>query len=255
MAKKIIAVIPVRLGSKRLPRKHLRIVSGKPLLSWMIERQIVAFRRLMPIDVVIASTVEPENAELRQFAQSLGVEIFFGDIDNIPLRLLQAAEAFGAHGMVAIDGDDIASSPQASLGVAGLLQAGFPHVTTSGLPFGINASGFLTSALRDALASHPESKLSTGWGRIFNSSQTVSLAFPTDSLEGVERLRFTLDYEEDLRFFTEVLGRTAGEFVNYSDRQLMDLVIAHQLYAINQKVHESYWQNFRSEMALESASN
>jgi len=37
MKKKLIAMIPVRLGSKRIPKKNLRLINGKPLVSYIIE--------------------------------------------------------------------------------------------------------------------------------------------------------------------------------------------------------------------------
>lgn len=37
---KKIAMIPVRLGSKRIPKKNLRLINGKPLVSYIIEAAI-----------------------------------------------------------------------------------------------------------------------------------------------------------------------------------------------------------------------
>ena len=37
MAKKIIVMIPARLGSKRIPKKNIRIMCGKPLIQYPIE--------------------------------------------------------------------------------------------------------------------------------------------------------------------------------------------------------------------------
>jgi hypothetical protein len=37
---KVLAVIPARSGSKRLPNKNTRLFAGKPLLSWAIESAI-----------------------------------------------------------------------------------------------------------------------------------------------------------------------------------------------------------------------
>ena len=34
---KILALIPARGGSKRLPGKNIRILGGKPLIVWSIE--------------------------------------------------------------------------------------------------------------------------------------------------------------------------------------------------------------------------
>ncbi|MEZ8695459.1 acylneuraminate cytidylyltransferase family protein, partial [Vibrio splendidus] len=35
--KRILAVIPARGGSKRLPRKNVLPLAGKPLINWSIE--------------------------------------------------------------------------------------------------------------------------------------------------------------------------------------------------------------------------
>ena len=34
---KIVAMIPARLGSKRIVKKNLRLLNGKPLISYIIE--------------------------------------------------------------------------------------------------------------------------------------------------------------------------------------------------------------------------
>ena len=39
---KTVAMIPARLGSKRIPKKNLRILNGKPLISHIIEAAIEA---------------------------------------------------------------------------------------------------------------------------------------------------------------------------------------------------------------------
>lgn len=39
---KIIAMIPARLGSKRIPKKNLRLLKGKPLLQYAIETAIIS---------------------------------------------------------------------------------------------------------------------------------------------------------------------------------------------------------------------
>lgn len=58
--KKIIAVIPARGGSKRLPRKNILELSGKPLIAWAIE---AAFKSKY-IDEVMVSTDDIEIADI-----------------------------------------------------------------------------------------------------------------------------------------------------------------------------------------------
>jgi CMP-N,N'-diacetyllegionaminic acid synthase len=35
--KKIIAMVPARIGSKRIPKKNLRLINGKPLIAYILE--------------------------------------------------------------------------------------------------------------------------------------------------------------------------------------------------------------------------
>ena len=59
MKKSIIAVIPARGGSKRLPRKNIKSLAGRPLIQWTIE----AANECDLIDEVMVSTDDSEIAE------------------------------------------------------------------------------------------------------------------------------------------------------------------------------------------------
>lgn len=66
--KKIMAFIPARGGSKRLPRKNVLPLSGKPLINWSIE----AGKKSQYIDRVFVSTDDKEIADV---ACQLDVEL------------------------------------------------------------------------------------------------------------------------------------------------------------------------------------
>lgn len=55
-AKKILAIIPARRGSKRLPGKNCRILGGLPLVAWTI----IAAKKVEHLVDVIVSTDDPE---------------------------------------------------------------------------------------------------------------------------------------------------------------------------------------------------
>jgi len=54
---KVIAVIPARLASTRLPRKMLREIAGEPLLAWVYR----GVRRCSLVDQVIVATDSDET--------------------------------------------------------------------------------------------------------------------------------------------------------------------------------------------------
>jgi pseudaminic acid cytidylyltransferase len=65
-----IAVIPARGGSKRIPRKNIRLFAGKPMIAWSIE----AARLSNVFDRVIVST---DDDEISSLAFQFGAEVPF----------------------------------------------------------------------------------------------------------------------------------------------------------------------------------
>jgi N-acylneuraminate cytidylyltransferase len=63
-----LAVIPARGGSKRIPRKNIKMFCGKPMIAWSIEAAL----RSDCFDKVIVSTDDEEIAEIaRQYGASV----------------------------------------------------------------------------------------------------------------------------------------------------------------------------------------
>ncbi len=70
----ILCVIPVRGGSKGIPRKNLQPIAGKPLLAWTVEQACAAQAQLAPQHElqVIVSTDDDELAKIgRQYGAQL----------------------------------------------------------------------------------------------------------------------------------------------------------------------------------------
>jgi N-acylneuraminate cytidylyltransferase/CMP-N,N'-diacetyllegionaminic acid synthase len=67
---KILAIIPARGGSKRIPRKNIKKFLGKPLLAWSIE----VAKKSRVLDRIIVST---EDAEIAAVAKKYGAEVPF----------------------------------------------------------------------------------------------------------------------------------------------------------------------------------
>jgi len=65
----IIAIIPARGGSKRIPQKNIRDLHGKPLIAWSIETALAS-----SIDRVIVST---DNSEIAEISSNYGAEVPF----------------------------------------------------------------------------------------------------------------------------------------------------------------------------------
>ena len=68
--KKILAIIPARGGSKRIPRKNIKLLNGKPLISYAIN----AAKKSKYIDRIIVST---DDKKIARVAKKCGAEVPF----------------------------------------------------------------------------------------------------------------------------------------------------------------------------------
>ena len=66
----VTALIPARGGSKRLPRKNIKLLGDKPLIAWSIE----AAKASRYIDRVIVST---DDEEIKQVSEQYGAQVPF----------------------------------------------------------------------------------------------------------------------------------------------------------------------------------
>ena len=65
-----LAIIPARLGSKRLPQKNIKNFFGKPIISFSID----AAKKTKIFDKIIVST---ESIKLKKIAEKYGAEVPF----------------------------------------------------------------------------------------------------------------------------------------------------------------------------------
>ena len=69
-SKRLLAVIPARGGSKRLPRKNVLDLAGKPLIAWTIQEAL----NCKYIDQVIVST---DDKEISDISKEYGADVPF----------------------------------------------------------------------------------------------------------------------------------------------------------------------------------
>lgn len=96
---RVLAIIPARGGSKRLPRKNILPLAGKPLIAWSIE---AALKSGVVDDVVVTSdsdeilaTALPYGVKQQRRAAALASDTA-SSIDVV-LDAIQREEAAGAH--------------------------------------------------------------------------------------------------------------------------------------------------------------
>ena len=82
----VLAIIPARFGSKRIPLKNIKHFFGKPLISYAIEQAL----RTAFISRVIVDTDSPHIAKIaRKYGMSLADFLDYNpsmeDLNNLPI--------------------------------------------------------------------------------------------------------------------------------------------------------------------------
>ena len=91
MKKKILLLVQVRIGSKRLPKKSVLDLAGKPMIFRIIER---LKKCKLPEEIVLITPDKIENQIFKKISRILKVKIFFGSENNLVERHLNAAKKF-----------------------------------------------------------------------------------------------------------------------------------------------------------------
>jgi spore coat polysaccharide biosynthesis protein SpsF len=246
-------VIIARLGSTRLPRKHLiRVSNGETFIEVLCKRLASALDSEIgngECKIVLATSDESENREFEEILKGSVVSVFYGNRDNIPLRQLECAEFYGFENIISIDGDDILCSPAAVKAVLHRLTDGNqPMAQTEGLPTGMNVMGYKTSFLDESLGRNRSGLLETGWGRIFEKNRVFTISYPpVADLE----LRLTLDYEEDARFFKAVIDECGSEIYSIGDTDLIQTVVEKKYHELNSFLTAEYEANIEKQITKE----
>lgn len=248
-------LVVARMGSSRLPGKHLLPAGGKPMIWWLCARMAREFQHEIAdgsVQLVIATSTAPGNEVLRTAVDDLPVTVFQGSDTNIPKRQSECAEALGLDRIISLDGDDVLCSFHAARRVHDALLRDGSHdiVTTSGLPLGMNVSGYPASYLHRSVEGSKGDRFETGWGRVFDAPRTLTVKLGEEPIDGP--LRFTLDYPEDARFFQAVITGLGERLLTMKDEDLIGHVQAQGLFQLNAALQARYFANFHEERNKET---
>jgi spore coat polysaccharide biosynthesis protein SpsF (cytidylyltransferase family) len=209
---RVIAVVQARLGSTRLPGKALLDLAGRP----MLEHVLVRAAAVPGVDqVVLATTVSPEDGALVEVARAADVACVRGSVEDVLDRFRAALAAHPADAVVRITADCPILDPEVSgrvvseyrrrAGEVDYVSNVHPPTYPDGLDTEVIAAAALERAWREAPAgADREHVTSYVWSRP-ERFRLANVAAPED-LSG---LRWTVDDARDLAFVREVYRRLA----------------------------------------------
>ena len=224
--KRIIAVIQARMSSSRLPGKVLRIIRGKPLLDYLIER----LRCCSQLDeIVLATSEEVSDDALFEFAISKSVRCYRGSLYNVAERILNAANELQADGIVRVCGDSpLLDHYQVDRFISIFRKDDNLDLVTNvqqrTFPKGQSIEILSISALERLIANELSQTqkehvteaiyLDPASFRILNIANDTSL----------ENMQLSVDTDEDMRRFESILNLLGEPYHQHSMAQVIDAV-------------------------------
>ena len=197
------AIVNVRNSSSRLPNKAvMKIKDEIRSIDIVVERA-----KKTGFPVIIATSTEKSDDIFEQVAQQHEVHIFRGSLINKIKRWYDCFNKFGIETALLLDGDDLASNYDiAKRAMHELISKDVDMLTN---PNDI-VTGFFTYAVKSSAISKMytiASSEDTDTDVISRFIEKAKLKVEYVTLENYERnekIRLTLDYEEDLMFFKKL---------------------------------------------------
>lgn len=199
---KVGGIIVARCTSNRLPDKAMRLIQGRESISLLIER----VKRCRNLDcVVLATSTDSSDDALEEIAKREDILPFRGSLDDLSLRFYEAAKHYGLNQIVRITGDDILRDEvMIDKAVEDHLYRSCDVTFTKNMPYGTSSEVFGLNTLETILntatiASHTEY---LEW--YLQNDRYFSVNYVESSYDFDPEIRLTLDYEEDLKLFSNI---------------------------------------------------
>ena len=205
MKPKVLAIIQARMSSSRLPGKVLLDLNGEPMILRIVDR----LKKALTVDeIIVATSLDESDNQLFEFLHSKKIECFRGDLEDVLSRFMGVLNRSDAEVVIRITADCPLVMPKlVDQMVNDFLRLGLDYLSntiTPTFPDGLDVEIFTKEALLRlnalSLSSQEREHVTLG---IRNRPEQFTLSNFVGKTD-LSSLRWTVDYEEDFIFISEV---------------------------------------------------
>lgn len=242
----IMAVIQARTGSTRLPGKVMYPLDGQPVLKHVVTRTAYADS---VTDVVVATSTEPQDDVIAQYAPTFGAGVIRGSESNVLSRFKSAMKEYEPNVILRITGDCPLISPKYLDKSIEVIQNGNFDYVSAGLnktfPLGVTGEVFTVNSFKHVIeeADKPHHKEHVTpyfkeHEEIFDLYNITSdEIFRDEYLRNRTDLRLTLDEAADYRLLETVYREVPFQEI-LSLRNVVEYIDRNNLGQINNHVRQ-----------------
>lgn len=220
-----LVILQARMGSSRLPGKIMRIVNGKPIIEWQLNR--IRQSKLIG-EIVVATTVNSVDDILVEYLESMGFSVFRGSEDDVLDRFLGVLDKYRPTSFVRLTADCPLVMPVLIDDAIRYFESSDLDYLSNALeetfPDGLDVEVVKTQALfaLNDLSLMPAEREHVTLG-IYRRPLQFRIG-KVNSLVDLGNQRWTLDYIEDLEFITGVYAHFKGRELTFTIDEVLELL-------------------------------
>jgi spore coat polysaccharide biosynthesis protein SpsF len=224
----ILAILQARMTSTRFPEKVMKLIMGKPMIYWQIDRILKSKR----IDhLIVATSFHSSDGQLERFCQEINVECFRGDLNDVLDRYYQAAKKHRPSHIVRFTGDCPLLDWQIIDQVIDYhIQGGYDYTANThpptfpdGLDVEIMKCSILEQAWEKASLLSEREHVTL---YIYQHPELFKLGNVVND-EDLSYLRWTVDEPEDFQFISQIYEKLYPVNQNFTMQSVLSLLKEH----------------------------
>jgi len=200
--------------------------------------------------IIVCTTISPNDVPLVELLEKDEITFYRGSEKDILVRYLEAANHFDTDFIVSVDGDDIYTDPAyIDKIVSGFEKTNADFIDMAEFPFGIASVGIKKEALQKICEIKKTDNTETGYRLFFTENPIfkVHKLKPESNIKFSDKLRLTIDYEEDIILAKEVFTELGNNF------NLLDLLTLFEqkpeLLKITENLSSKYKEHWNKNVA------
>lgn len=224
---KIIAVIQARMGSTRLPGKVLADIEGKPLI-WHIYNRLQKISTIS--EIIISTTTKLKDKPLIEFAKKEKISYYAGSEDDLIDRIYKTGEKFDCDIIVKINADcPLIDINMIENGIKKFLTSKRkPDLVTNCVeetfPEGMQYAIFNFKTLENLWNTLNEGFWREFFYRFMIENQNKYFIINLKNNKDLSKLRWTVDYEEDLEFVKIIYNKLFSKNEFFGMNEILNLL-------------------------------
>jgi spore coat polysaccharide biosynthesis protein SpsF len=230
---KTIAILQARISSTRLPGKVMKLINGKPMVYWQIQR----IKKSNLVDKLVLAISEDTNDDvLAEYLHSINQVYVRGSLNDVLDRFIKVKSIYKSQAIVRLTGDCPLVMPEL---IDDVITEFYRHnvdyvsnTLTLTFPDGLDVEVFKSDALERLrslnLSTLEKEHVTLG---IINRQKSFTTRNYFNE-QNLSSYRWTVDNQKDFEFVSKVFANFESKEVDFSQKELEKFL--HRNPGINQ---------------------